>query len=418
MKLDNAAKIYPAARRRNWMALFRVSATLSDPVDPAVLSTALSRVLKRLPGFAQSLKRGLFWYYLEHNDGLPDITPDVANPCVRLIPKENRGFQFRVRYYNRRIAVEFFHVLTDGTGGMIFLKTLVAEYLRLKYNAGIPCTDGILDCGESPRPGETEDAYLKYAGSVTRSRSEKNAFYIKGTEDPDDVHIVTGLIPVAEVLERAHARGVTLTEYLTAVLILAIDGIQRRSGVRRCHMKPVKINVPINLRRFYPTETLRNFAIYVNPGIDPRLGTYSFDEILRAVHHHMGAEVEEKLLNARIATNVRTELNPILRAAPLFVKNIAMKLTFNMVGDRKTSSSLSNIGVVRVPPEMEKYVRRFDFILGPLSRNRVVLAALSYRDTLVLNFTRTIRESMVERDFFRFLVREGIHVTIESNNQP
>jgi len=183
-------------------------------------------------------------------------------------------------------------------------------------------------------------------------------------------------------------------------------------------MKPVKINVPINLRRFYPTETLRNFAIYVNPGIDPRLGTYSFDEILRAVHHHMGAEVEEKLLNARIATNVRTELNPILRAAPLFVKNIAMKLTFNMVGDRKTSSSLSNIGVVRVPPEMEKYVRRFDFILGPLSRNRVVLAALSYRDTLVLNFTRTIRESMVERDFFRFLVREGIHVTIESNNQP
>ena len=129
----------------------------------------------------------------------------------------------------------------------------------------------------------------------------------------------------------------------------------------------------------------------------------------------MGTEVDEKLLNARIATNVRTEQNRLLRAAPLFLKNAVMKLSFHLVGDRKTSSYISNLGVVRVPPEMEAYIRRFDFILGPLSRNRVVCAALSYRDTLYLNFTRTIRETDVERGFFRFLVRDGLHVRLESN---
>ncbi|MDD6878110.1 MAG: alcohol acetyltransferase [Clostridiaceae bacterium] len=415
MRLDNAAKIYPAARRRNWMALFRVSAELCEPVDVRILERAQARTLARFPSFALRLKKGLFWYYLEHNEGAPEITEDVANPCVRLDPKTNRGFMFRVRYYRCRIALEVYHVLADGTGGMCFLKTLVAEYLTLKYGVKIPRDREILDCDEAPRPDETEDAYLKYAGDITRSRAEADAYYVRGTDTGDRVCIITGMLPVQDVLARARSRGATLTEYLTAALILSINDLQTRSGLPRRRRNPVKINVPINLRRFYPSHTMRNFALYVNPGIDPRLGEYTFDEILRAVHHHMGTEVDEKLLNARIATNVRTEQNRLLRAAPLFLKNAVMKLSFHLVGDRKTSSSISNLGVVRVPPEMEAYIRRFDFILGPLSRNRVVCAALSYRDTLYLNFTRTIRETDVERGFFRFLVRDGLHVRLESN---
>ena len=416
MRLDNAAKIYPAARRRNWMALFRVSAELSEPVDVEILKKAQARTLARFPGFAQRLRPGLFWYYLEHLDGAPDIVEDAANPCVRLDPKKNRGFMFRVRYYRCRIALEVYHVLADGTGGMCFLKTLVAEYLTLKYGVTIPRDDEILDCDDEPRPDETEDAYLKYAGSVARSRSEADAYYIRGTDTGDLVNIITGMLPVQDVLTRARGLNVTLTEYLTAALIVSINDMQLREGHLPRRRRPVKINIPINLRRFYPTHTMRNFAIYVNPGIDARLGEYSFEDILKAVHHHMGAELDEKLLNARIAANVNAEKNRILRAAPLFIKNFAMRLTFNRVGDRKTSSSISNLGVVRVPPEMERYVERFDFILGPLSRNRVVCAALSYKDTLYLNFTRTIEETDVERGFFRFLVRDGLHVKIESNS--
>ncbi len=418
MKLDNAAKIYPAAKRRNWKALFRLSATLTEPVDPAVLVEAQRSTLARFPGFALKLKRGVFWYYLEHNEGGPVVAPDGPYPCAPMDFDENGGFMFRVRYHERRIAVEIFHVLTDGSGGLCFLKTLVAEYLRLKYGAQIPRGCEILDCSLPPSPGETEDAYIKYARNVGRSRREPDAYYLRGTDESDGfVHIIDGMIPAYEVLSRAKEKGVSLTEYLTAVLIMAIDRIQRKKVRHEKSLRPVKVCIPINLRSFYPTNTLRNFASYVNPGIDPRYGVYSFDEVLSAVHHYMRAEVTEKLLNAKISTNVRSESLKVLRLTPLFLKNIAMKLTFYRVGDRKSTSSISNLGLVKLPDEMAQYVTRMDFILGPLSRNRVVCAALTYNGELILNFTRTIKESMVEREFFRYLVKLGVPVKVESNER-
>ena len=146
MRLDNAAKIYPAAMRRSWTALFRFSANLTEAVDPVVLQQAVNAVTRRFPAFAVRLKRGVFWFYLQHTDRAPTIQQDVQNPCVPMDLKDNDRFLFRVRYYESRIACEYFHVLTDGTGGLLFLKTLVAEYLRLKYGAAIPRGSGLLCC--------------------------------------------------------------------------------------------------------------------------------------------------------------------------------------------------------------------------------------------------------------------------------
>jgi hypothetical protein len=292
----------------------------------------------------------------------------------------------------------------------------VAEYLRIKYGADIPRDSEILDCSAPPDAGETEDAYLKFARSVGRSRREPDSYYIPGTTEADGfIHVVTGLIPSFEVLSRAKAKGVSLTEYLTAVLIMAVDKIQRQRVRSEKRLKPVKVCVPINLRSFYPTRTMRNFASYVNVGIDPRYGAYSFDEVLSAVHHYMRSEVTEKQLNAKFSTNVRTEARKALRLTPLFIKNIAMKLTFYAVGDRKSSTSISNLGAATLPDEMAQYVTRMDFILGPLSRNKVVCGAITYQGTLVLNFLRTIKESEVEHEFFRYLVKLGVPVKVESN---
>ncbi|MEG1180938.1 MAG: hypothetical protein RSD39_02785, partial [Oscillospiraceae bacterium] len=146
MQLDNAAKIYPASMRRNWNALFRVSATLTETIDKGILEKALASTLCRFPSFSVRLRRGLFWYYLEHNEGIPAVEEDVCNPCVRMRFKENNDFLFRVRYYQNRIAVEIFHVIADGTGGLCFLQTLVAEYIRLRYGGAVPRSKCILDC--------------------------------------------------------------------------------------------------------------------------------------------------------------------------------------------------------------------------------------------------------------------------------
>lgn len=423
LKVDNAGKIYPAARRGDWTALFRVSATLNEPVEADILEQAQRITLKRFPQFSLKLKSGLFWPYLEIIQGSPELQVDVANPCVRMDLTENKGFMLRVRYYNKTIALEVFHVLSDGAGGMSFLLTLVAEYLRLKYGADIPRDNNILNCEDEPKQTEIEDAFEKYAGKVAQSRSEANAFYIKGNKEPMDIiHVTSGVIPVNEILSRAKEKQVTLTEYLTAVMIMAVNKIQldthkgKSFEKIRKKLKPVKISIPINLRKFYPTNTKRNFASYVNIGIDPRLGIYTFNEVLKAVHHQMGVEVTEKNLNAKFSTNVIAEQNKLLTLTPLFLKNIALKIVFNMVGDRKTSTVISNLGNIVLPEEMQQYVDRIDFLVGPLSRNRVTCAVASYNGKLVINFIRTIKESMLEREFFTYLIKLGIPVKLSSNS--
>lgn len=417
MKLDNAALVYPAARRRNWNALFRVSATLTEPVDKAVLRQALERTLKRIPTFATRLRSGLFWHYLEHNDLPPEVQEDVSNPCVRMDFAANRHHMFRVRVYGGRIALEVFHALADGTGGLVFLKTLVAEYLSLRYGALIPRGEDILDCDQPPDPGEKEDSFARFARKSVRSRREPDAYALTGTPyRRGEVDVITGLIPVDAVLERARACRATLTEYLTANLLLTADAIQRQKVPSR-RRRWVAVQVPVNLRRFYPTRTLRNFSSYVNPGFDPSYGEYSLREAVDIVRHHMGAEVTEKLMNAKFSANVKPQRSRALQVTPLFLKNWVIRMVFNQVGDRKSTTSLSNLGNQRLPEEMARYVTRMDFLLGPLSRTKVACAAVSYDDTLYLNFTRTIREPDLERNFFRRLVKLGIPVRIESNRR-
>ena len=340
---------------------------------------------------------------------------DVQNPCVTMDFRRSGGFMLRARYYNCRIAVEFFHVLTDGTGGMMFLKTLVAEYLTLYYGASIPRDSEILDCDEEPKEEELVDGFLQYAREVSRSRKEEAAWRIPGTRTWHFMHVVTGIIPAEDVLKLAKSYEASVTEFLTAVMIDAILRVQKQLVPNRKRRKPVKICVPVNLRRYYGSVTTRNFASYANPGVDPRFGDYTLPEIIKIVKGYMAVELDEKLLNAKFSTNVHTERNMVLRLAPLFIKRQAMKLAFRFKGDRYTSSSLSNLGVVRLPEEMAQYVDRMDFMLGPLYRNRVTAASLSYKGMLYINFTRTIEEAEVERHFFKSLVQMGVPVRIESN---
>ena len=414
MKLDNAAKIYPAAMSRQWTAMFRLSMNLQDDVDPDLLQQAVDRTLPRFPAFSGRLRSGLFWYYMEPIGRRLQVQPDVGNPLVRMNLKENNGFMLRVRYYGRRIAVEYFHVLTDGTGGLCFLKTLVAEYLTLRYGAEIPRAGDILDVTQPPNPAELEDSFMRYARSVGRSRRELPAYFVPGTEEQHLLHITTGFLDADAVLALARQHSCTLTELLASVLILAIDDIQSRVRPQR-RRKAIKVCVPINLRKYYGAGTLRNFSSFVNPGIEPKYGQYNLAETIRLVRAFMQRESDEKLLNARFSSNVHSERNLVLRLMPLVIKSAAMKMIFLSKGDKQSSSTLTNLGNLSLPPEMARYVQRADLLLGPLKRNRVAAAVLSYEGELVVTFTRKIMESQVERNFFTRLRKLGLHVKIESN---
>ena len=418
MKLDNAAKIYPAAKRRNWNNFFRISATLTEPVDVAVLRSALDVTARRFPSIAVRLRRGVFWYYLEQVPKVPPIQAEKSCPLAHAPFHEVRRCAFRVLVYRDRFAVEFFHALTDGTGGLIFFKTLLAEYLSQKHGLTIPAGNGVLGRLEEPCDQELEDSFLRYAGDVKASRKESTAWHLSGTPEKDGFKdLVTLMVPAPALKACAKQYGVSVTELLCAAMMQAICQLQAEKIPQRRLRRPVKVLLPVNLRKLFPSRTLRNFASYITPEVDPRMGDYTFEEICAAVHHKMGLENNPQTMRAKFAANVASEQSPLLRIMPLFIKNLAMKAVFDTVGECKSCLCLSNLGVVQLPEVMTPYVARMDFIIGVQAKAPHNCGVLTWNDTVYINCIRSIRESELELRFYQVLHRLGLPVTAESNQR-
>ena len=418
MRLDNAAKIYPAAKRRNWNNFFRLSATLTEPVDTEVLRRALDVTVRRFPSIAVRLRRGAFWYYLEEIPKAPAIQAEKSCPLAHAPFYEVRQCAFRVLVYHERIAVEFFHALTDGTGALVFLKSLLAEYLSQKYGLVIPAEKGVLGRLEEPSAEEVEDSFARYAGDVKLSRREATAYHLSGTPEPDGYKdIVTMMIPADKLRDCARGFGISVTELLCAAMMQAILDIQAKDVPRRAARKPVKVLLPVNLRTLFPSATLRNFASYITPEIDPRMGDCSFDELCQLVHHKMGMENNRRTMRAKFAANVASERSSVLRVMPLFIKNIAMKAVFDAVGECKSCLCLSNLGRVELPEVMASYVTRMDFIIGVQARAPHNCGVITWNGTAYINCIRNIREPALELAFYRVLHRLGLPVKVESNTR-
>ena len=200
------------------------------------------------------------------------------------------------------------------------------------------------------------------------------------------------MLPVAAVKEKARAFGASVTEFIAAVMMKAICDLQAEQVPRRMRRKPVKVLLPVNLRGLFPSRTLRNFASYVTPEIDPRLGEYSLSEICKIVHYRMGLENDPRMMAAKIATNVASERSPVLRVMPLFIKNLAMKAVFDLVGECKSCLCLSNLGAVRLPQAMVPYVARMDFIIGVQAKAPHNCGVVSWDGTMYVNMIRNIQE--------------------------
>lgn len=417
-KLDLSAIVYPTLQRRDFSSVYRLSVVLKEDIEPELLQRALDRTMPRFPTYKSAIRKGLFWRYLEPNNRPgPFVQADVRNPCQPMHFKTNHRYLVRVYYFRNRISLEAHHSLGDGTGGMCLLQTLTAEYLRLKGYTGIENGGFVLDVESEPDEEELEDAYMRYANAkVCPPRPGEKAYRVRGTKEPFyTLNIIDGIMSVSEVMGVAKSYKATVTEYLNAVLLYAL--LLRQESDRNIVLRPVKIAMPVNLRRFFPSKTLRNFITMIYPGIDPRLGDYTFEEIVTHVHNYMRYYLNEKLLRGDITTNAATQRNPFIRVVPLFIKDFVVRQFYSKVQDRNSSAGLTNMGALNVSEGMKPYIERFDIYMGQPFSSRTNCAVVSFEDTLTINFASSIIEADVERLFFRKLVQDGIHVKIESNRE-
>lgn len=409
--LDNAAKLYPAVATAKWSSVFRMSAVMRSEIDYELLQRAADRTLPRFPTMAVRMRRGFFWYFLEENRNPFFVRKDTGLMCARFRWHENNGYLLRVFYSGNRLSVEFFHSITDGFGAMVFLKTLVAEYLR-QCGHEIPHGEGVLDPNEKAMTEEIEDTFLRMPlPKEGLPRFDTSAYHFEGDRlPPHSMLAILAHMPAAIVREKAKEMGVTITEYLASVMVF-VGYLDQKKKAKSSTM-PVRISIPVNMRQYYPTKTLRNFSSYVNPGIDPSEKEYTFEMVVREIHAAMDSALDPNQLFAGIATNVASERNPIVKAVPLPIKNLAIRLVFNAAGDRLVTTTLTNLGKIQVPGPMQSYIERFEVLLGPAPRDTITNSALmTTGDTMTLAFTSNARHSALATETIGFLREMGIPVT-------
>jgi NRPS condensation-like uncharacterized protein len=412
-KLDNAGKLYSSIISSRATTLFRLSATLTSPVQPDCLQRALEVTLERFPYFKVQLKQGFFWHYFEETERTPEVERERYYPCISLSIKRRGSFPYRVYYYQNRIALELSHSLTDGTGGLRFLRELVRQYLHLKES--IPINQETVS--EEQLLSETENAFRKYYRKDIPAPKTRLGSVFKlplPLEQKGYYYIVTGIINVSEVKEKAREHHASVNIFLTAVYIESLLKIQEETAVRK---RPVVINVPVNMRAFFESNTMRNFFVSITPSIDARLGEYTFEEIIEELKIEFSRLLTPKKLSQYIKQSVRGEKSLALRLLPLPLKDMVAPSIYSFFGEGRYTSGLSNLGVIRMPEEMEDYIERVECYPPPSIGNKVKAIITSYKDHMFISFGNLSKDRMLEREFFRRIRRLGMEVTIETNDE-
>lgn len=410
-KLDNTAHLFPVIAGDSMSNVYRISVTLTELVDAVLLQQALEIVLPKFDGFNLRLRQGVFWYYFEENGKpAPKVREEAAFPCRYIYPNRNNSYLFRVTYYKYRINLEVFHVLTDGMGGINFLKELTYQYLRLVH----PELKG--DKGDllaSSTSLNREDSFLKnYRKSSEKGYQTKKAYLVKGERlSPGEFGIMHGYMQIPELKEVCHRYGASINEYLVTVFVWSV--------YKECMHgmpsdKPVRVAVPVNLRPYFNSITTKNFFVMVSAEFHPVKDEYTFEEVLEIVKDSLKQQINKENLERLFSYNVSNEKILVARAAPLFIKNIAMRVVYTQSALANTST-ITNIGNITVDEAYKSYVEMFHSCLAMSKGQHIKGNICSYGHTLVFSFSYDLADPSIQRGFFRKIATDGVHVEIESN---
>lgn len=410
-KLDNTAHLFPVIAGEGMSNVYRISVTLKEEIQPELLQEALDRVLPWFDVFNVRMRYGVFWYYFETNQKpAPIVREEYRYPCQYITQNRNRNYMFRVNYYKNRINLEVFHVLTDGMGGITFLKELTYQYLRLAHPELVEKVgDGL--CSDTSL--NHEDSYLKnYKKSQKKGYKTERAFLVKGEKlKPLELGVMHGYMSIKSLKKACNRYEVSINEYLVAVFLWSIY-MECLHGLPSD--RPISSCVPVNLRPYFDSITMKNFFVIVSAVFKPEKEHYTFEEVVQIVAESLRSQITREHLEKLFAYNVSNEKNFILRAVPLFVKSLAMKYVYRTSALANTTT-VTNIGNIQVREEYQEYIDKFYAFLSMSKGQNIKGTVCSYKDTLTFTITSTLADVSIQRRFFRKLSEDGIPVQIETN---
>ena len=411
LPLDNAGHLYAGAHLKNWSRTFRVAAVLDEDVKPDLLQQALDDLSQRAPSYFVRLRDGLFWSYLERTDEHA-VVKEEDNLPYRPIPLTgNMQPNFRVLYCKKRVALEIFHAVCDGSAAFHFLVSLLTRYYELQ---GVTISDftNALSCADTPTAEECGDAYRKHSDAEVPLRNPKkpDTYFRPEPTIPRYANVIHGVMRVEDVRRAAANYEVTVTEYLAAVLMFCY-----LNPADEPVTSPLRVSIPIDLRRHFDSQSTRNFAYMFDVSFDPKGRTdVEFTEICAALAGQVQEKSDPAILRHEISANVKTQANPLLRAVPYPIKKLVLRQNYKK-SQLAFTTFLSNYGVLTAPPEVLPHIRRAEFVLGDTPYQPFNVACVSVNDLLTLSVGASHPDRTKQQFIFRFLASEGIDVRVESN---
>ncbi len=396
-------------------SVFRVTVSLKEPVKYSAIKEAVAITSKRFPYFSVSLGSGIFWHFLELNGRLPRIQAEEDIPCTAFAVNRNNEPLYRVILKGSKISVEFIHILTDGGGALEYLKCLLYTYITLTGKKISNHGDIILP--DTPvQEEEFEDGYNKFFQKLPPPSRIIRALHLpyKLNSRPK-LRVIRAEVKVEDILDAARKHKVSITEYFVSVYFLSLQEIfiADRAKSRKRIRKVMRIEVPVNMRKLFPSRTMRNFSLFVLPEIDLRLGTYTFDEILRSVHHQLQISADVKQISRSLSSNVSHQKSFLVRIIPLFIKKKVIAYVYRGLASKRWSGVCTNLGLVTLPEGMEEMVDYFEMVAPPPNPKVKVNAALiSFRDKLRISFSNITRSCELERLILKHLSDTGIRVKL------
>ena len=405
--LDDGAKIFPLAMRHGMMSVFRLSAYLDSEIIPELLQIALNFTIKRFPSFATTLKKGFFWHYLDISKRRYYIEEENYIPTQAIKVSGSRSQSFRVLYYKNKISVEFFHVLTDGNGGMVFLKALVIEYMRL-LGVKVNDLDPSLDTSKAPMIEEYSNEFSNIKTDDSPSGfSDKRAIQLNGKLSKNNpCRILHFKIPTDKLKEISKKRKCTITAYLLTLMMLSFY------ASTDCIKGEFSVQVPVNMRKFYSSKTVRNFALYSGIRSDIKK-VKKTDEFFEEISSQLKEKTSYESMSRMLSSTRR--LVRLLKFIPLIIKKPFTRILYNFFSDDIFTSVFSNLGEVKFPLEISSHIESMDFALGTSFYNRASCSAVSINNVTTFTITKHTLDPSFEEEMYRLLLEDGLSVAVEGS---
>lgn len=404
-KVDNVAKVFLATHNKRDTRSMRVSTTLTEQVNGDSLQKALDKTIKECPQFQIRIRRGIFWHYMEKTDAKPVVVEENDRPCPILYGENYRGvLHYKVSYFGRRINLDMFHAIGDGTGALDFLDVLVLNYLKITHPLDM---EGINFGAGSCLEQREQDSFSQFCekGSTTGSiPKSKKSYQIGEAKLPyEQLQFMEIHLPASKMLQLAKGCKVSLGSYIGSSLMLAIY----KNMPARQHNKPITISMPVNLRNFYPSETSRNFfnSILVSHVFK---GDETIEELSQLFDRQLKENIQPEKIRQTMNNFQQIERNVIARVAPLFIKQPVVKY-FSKRENRNVTAVLSNLGRRVIPENMMQYVEGYSAFC---STDSVFVVVNSYGDDLVLGISSAFAKTGYLREFLKTLNNEGVEATV------